>query len=645
MWAAALLCVAVAVAACSGGSKNRAPTATPSASTAAAATAAPSNATPSPQPAVDLASQIGVRADLPVADAIDLAARYRTTPGRVAPTKPFAGEANIGDTRSFFVANLGGGALSHLTPPVINNISATLRAKSEHAYFYEDDALNADASAVQAAADEFESTTWPTVTAIFGQPAIPGVDGDPRIIVLQADLGGAVGGYYSGDDIYPRAVRQLSNEAEMVYMDRTLKPGGAAFNVVLAHEFQHLIQAHSAPREEAWADEGLSEDSSMLVGGAVSSIKSFASKPETQLNAWDSVGSGAHYGAGAAFFRYVASRFGGDASLGAIAKQPRAGTAGVDQFLSSVGQTLGFRDVFADWTAANILNRDDGPYGNPGRGIDIRIDAELHAGGPVDGSAHPFGTDYYAMPGLDGGDYVLRFHGQPTVPVLPPPALDEGPVLWSNAQDDIDTTLTYVADLTNAANPTLTFRSWYEIERWYDWGYVSVSTDGGATWQALAGAHTSTDDPAKQAFGPGYSGASGDGAGGAWIDEAIPLAPFAGKNVLLRFEYVTDGGTHGEGWAIRNVDLADGSAHIQLGAPKSDGWVMIDRPLPQTYIARLIETKSDGGFAVLDIPLDTANAGELRFSSAGVTDAVLAIAGSAEGTNLLAPYTIELARP
>ena len=112
MWAAALLCVAVAVAACSGGSKNRAPTGTPSASTAAAATTAPSTATPSPQPAVDLASQIGVRADLPVADAIDLAARYRTTPGRIAPTKPFAGEANIGDTRSFFVANLGGGALS-----------------------------------------------------------------------------------------------------------------------------------------------------------------------------------------------------------------------------------------------------------------------------------------------------------------------------------------------------------------------------------------------------------------------------------------------------------------------------------------------------------------------------------------------------
>ena len=644
MWAAALLCVAFLVASC-GGSKKPARASVTAASTTFVGASATPSATPAPQPSVDLASQIGERADLPVADAIDLAVRYRTAQGRLAPAKPFAGEGNVGDARTFFVANLGGGALSHLTPPVINNISATLRAKSEHAYFYEDDALNADASAVQAAADQFEATTWPTVTAVFGQPAIPGVDGDPRIVVLQADLGGAVGGYYTGDDIYPRSVRPLSNEAEMVYMDRTLKPGGAAFNVVLAHELQHLIQANNAPREEAWVNEGLSEDSSMLVGGAASSIKSFASTPETQLNAWSSVRSGAHYGAGAAFFRYIASRFGGDAALGAIARQPRAGAAGVDQFLSSVGQTVRFRDVFADWIAANILNRDEGPYGNPGRGIDIRIDAEFHAGDPVEGNAHQFGTDYYAMPGLEGGDYVVRFHGAPTAPVLPSPALDEGPVLWSNAQDGVDTTLTYAADLTHATNPTLSFRSWYQIERWYDWGYVSVSTDGGTTWQALAGAHTSTDDPAKQAFGPGYSGTSGAGERGAWMDETIPLAPYAGKNVLLRFEYVADGGTHGEGWAVRDVALSDGGTRIEFGAPKSDGWVNIDRPLAQTYIARLIETKADGGFAVLDIPLDAANAGELRFSSAGVTDAVLAIAGSTEGTNQLAPYTIQLARP
>jgi hypothetical protein len=586
-----------------------------------------------------------VRGDLPLADAIDLAARYRKTPGKAPVSKPFAGDANVGDTRDFFVAKLSGGALAHTTPPDITTITATLRARTEHAYFYEDNALDADPAAVQAAADEFEAATWPKVTGVFGEPAIPGVDGDPRIVVLQADLGGAVGGYYSGDDVYLRAVRPLSNEAEMVYMDRTLKPGGAVFDVVLAHEFQHLIQAHDAPREEAWVNEGLSEDSSMLVGGAASTIKSFAAKPETQLNFWDSLGSGPHYGAGAAFLRYLASRFGGDPSLGAIARQPRAGEAGIDQFLASLGQPLRFRDVFADWIAANILNRDDGPYGNPSHAIDIRIDNDLHAGDSVEGKAHQFGTDYYAMPGLDSGGYVLRFHGQTAVPVLPSTALSEGPVIWSNAQDSIDTTLTYEADLTRATNPSLAFKTWFDIERWYDWGYVSVSTDAGATWQALAGTQTSSDDVAKQAFGPGYSGTSGGGEEAAWVDESVPLTPFAGKKILLRFEYVTDGGTHGEGWAIRDVSLADGGARLELGASQNDGWVTVEAPLPQTYVVRLIESKTDGGFAVVDVPLDATGTGEVRFSGAGLSDAVVAIAGSTEGTNQLAPYTVALQRP
>jgi immune inhibitor A len=641
LWTAIFLsCAAITVVSACGGSKSHAAPTPPTAVTDAARSA--ETVTPAP---VDLASQIGVRADLPVADAIDLAARYGTTLGRAPDAKPFASEANVGDTRRFFVARLTGETLAQRAPPAIAEITATLGAKSAHAYFYEDDVLDVPAADVQAAADEFEASTWPTVTGIFGEPAIPGVDGDPRIIVLQADLGGAVGGYYTGDDKYLRAVRALSNEAEMVYMDRTLKPGGAAFNVVLAHEFQHLINAHTAPLEEAWVNEGLSEDSSMLVGGAVSTIKTFASTPETQLNAWDSQGTGAHYGASAAFLRYVASRFGGDPALGVIGKEQGAGAAGVDQFLASAGTPLRFRDVFADWIAANILNRDDGPYGNPGHAIDIRIDNELHAGDSVDGKAHQFGADYLAMPGLDGGDYVLRFRGVTSVPVLPPAAVADGPVLWSNAQDGIDTTLTYAADLRNTANPTVAFKTWFDIERWFDWGYVAASTDGGATWQALAGSLTSADDPARQAFGQGYTGMSGGGTAAAWADETIPLSAFAGKQILLRFEYVTDGSTHGEGWAIRDLKLADGSAPLSVGAPEERGWVNIDASLAQTYIVRLIETKADGGFVVIDVPLDASSGGELRFNSTGVSDAVVAIAGSTEGTNQLAPYTIELQRP
>ena len=567
------------------------------------------------------------------------------TAQRAPPSKPFAGEANVGDRRQFTVVMLTSGALASRTPPDVLTIDATLMAKSAHAYFFEDDALQADPSAVQAAANMFEASTWPTVTGVFGLPAIPGVDGDPRIIVLQSSLGGA-GGYFSSDDVYLKAIRPLSNEAEMVYMDRTLRPGSAGFNVVLAHEVQHLIHQQNDATEESWTNEGLSETASGLVGGAVSSVNSFGARPDTQLNDWDVNGSTAHYGAGAAFYRYLASRFGGDPSLGAVAKEQRDGEAGVEDFLASVGSSLRFRDVFADWIAANYLNEDSGPYGNPKQPVELHIANDLPLGDPpTGGEAHQFGTDYYGLSGLGAGNVTLSFKGQTETNVLSTTAPDGRPFLWGNAKESIDTTLTREVDLTGVADPVLTFRTWYDIERWYDWGYVSVSTDGGATWTALAGNHTTTDDPVHAAYGPGYSGVSGGGAEASWVDERVSMAPYAGKKVLLRFEYVTDGGTHREGWAIQNIRIdAIGFSDPDGTDPgwTSAGWVRIDRTLPQTYVVRLIEKMADGTSHVLDVPLDAAQRGELQFSGTGIEDAVVAVAGTTEGTNQAAPYTVQL---
>ena len=631
--------MALVAAACSGGSGRSTPSAAPSAvATAAAPAATPGTRT--------LAQQIGVRGNLPVDDPIDLAVRYGRTATRAATSKPFAGVPAAGSSREFTVVKLTGSALQGDAPPQVSTVTATLMARSTHAYFYEESSLDVGSAAVQQAADKFESTVWPKVTSVFGEPLSPGVDGDPRIIILQADLGGAAGGYYSNDDAYLKSARPLSNEAEMVYMDRSLKVGGDAFNVVLAHEFQHLIHNRNDAAEEAWVNEGLSEDASGLAGGAVSSINSFASQPQTQLNDWES-GSLAHYGASAAFFRYLASRFGGDASLGAIAREPGHGEAGVDEFLASQGTPLRFRDVFADWMAANVLNLQSGPYGNPSWPVKVSITRDLGVASPLQGLAHQFGTDYFSVGGLDGGNFLLTFNGPPHVDVLPTQPPEGNAVLWGNAEDNIDTTLTRDVDLTSATAPVLTFKTWFDIERWYDWGYVSISTDGGATWQALAGQQTSSDDPAKSAYGPGYTGTSGAGGTSSWVDERVSLAAYAGKKVQLRFEYVTDQSTHGAGWAIDAVAIEGTSFHdATLTDPgwRSSGWVRIDQQLPQTYAVRLIEMKAGGDPAVLDVPVDASGHGELRFSGAGVDSATLAVAGTTEGTSQKAAYTLDLER-
>ncbi|MBI2723794.1 MAG: immune inhibitor A [Chloroflexi bacterium] len=645
--APAVVFIVALLSACSGSSSSdKTPAASPGAQPTASLSAAPRTAAPTAGP--PLAAQIGARADLPPTDPIDLAARYGKTSGRVPTSKPFAGVPAVGDRRDFFVTKITDSALAGLTPPETVTVSAILLAVSEHAYFYEDVAAGADPSAVRSAADMFEATVWPDITSVFGTPPSPGVDGDPRFIVLQADLGGAAGGYFSGDDLYLRSVRPYSNEAEMVYIDRTLKAGGAGFNVVLAHEFQHLIHAGNDPDEDSWVNEGISEAASGLAGGALTSVKSFEARPETQLNNWES-GSTAQYGAGAAFFRYVASRFGGDAALGALTRQPADGEAGVDQFLAGVGSPLRFRDVFADWIAANVLNREAGPYANPGAPLDVRINNSLGVGAPADGTANQFGSDYYALDGLDaGGEFELRFSGRPAVRVLPTDPPSGEAMLWGNAGDDIDTRMTRELDLTNAGAPAFTYTTWFDIEPYYDWGYVSASTDGGTTWQALAGQQTTAGDPVKTALGAGVTGRSGGGTDAStWVRERIDLSPYAGRKILLRLEYVTDGGTHGEGWAVAGAAIEDGAARTALDDTgwRFEGWVRVAAPLPQTYIVRLLVERSDGSAEVRDIPLDADQRGALRFDASGVRTATLVVAGATEGTNEGAPYTIELRRP
>jgi hypothetical protein len=150
----------------------------------------------------------------------------------------------------------------------------------------------------------------------------------------------------------------------------------------------------------------------------------------------------------------------------------------------------------------------------------------------------------------------------------------------------------------------------------------------------------------RAAYGPGYNGTSGGGEQPAWVDERVDLTPYAGKAVLLRFEYVTDGAYHGAGWAVRDVAITPGPGLTPPGGSiETDGWINVDRPLTQTYAVRLIERRADGTSAVLDLRLDASNSGELRVDTTGLDDRVIAVAGTTEGTDQLAPYTIELTRP
>ncbi|MDZ4278296.1 MAG: hypothetical protein U1B78_04075, partial [Dehalococcoidia bacterium] len=247
-------------------------------------------------------------------------------------------------------------------PPERRTASATLRAVSDHGYFFVEQGADVSDDAVDAAMRAFEDDVWPTVTGAFGEPPAPGVDGDPRLALLHANLGTQVGGYVTDEDAYPTSVVPTSNQREMVYLDVGITPGSDGYARVLAHELQHVIQRGHDVDEEAWVNEGLSEVAARLVSNDQAFFDTFLERPDTQLNAWAQIqSSGAHYGASSLFFDYLFEQTDGDVL--ALTSEPASGVEGVRAFLEATGEPRSFAELVADWTVANLIDEPGGPYG------------------------------------------------------------------------------------------------------------------------------------------------------------------------------------------------------------------------------------------------------------------------------------------
>ena len=571
-------------------------------------------------------------------DLVDLAIRLRgaVAPPRAVQLPPLA----VGDVQQFNVVDLPSDADQ---PPLTRSISATVRAVSDHAYFLLQDGGDDVADAeVQDAVRAFEETIWPAVTEVFGAPATPGVDGDPRVIVLHAGLSSGIGGYVNGDDAYPRELVSHSNQREMAYINLSVRPlGSEGYQHIVAHELQHLVhQAHDGSTE-TWINEGLSEVAGDLVSGPTS-YESLQDNPDIQLNAWDD--DNAHYGASALFFDYLLGQTGGDA--GRLAREPGYGTEAVRAFLRDIGTTRTFEQFVADGAVASLLDEPQGPYGYPDRDVGPP-DTDQVSTGPADGDVHQFAADYLELDaGSFSGPVSITFAGDTQAPALAGQRPATGAFWWSGRGDDIDGTLTRELDLTGVTKATLTFRTWFDTERWFDFGYAEVSRDGGKTWDVLAGGQTTTDDPLGVTYGPGYSGRSGGGDEAAWVSERIDLSAYAGERVLLRFELVNDDSTNGSGWAIDDIAVpeigfSDG-AERDAGGWLRQGFRILSRELPQRFALRLVTMGATP--QVQEITLDDQNRATIDLAGLGADypKAVIVVLGVTDGTTERAGYRYDV---
>ena len=507
-----------------------------------------------------------------------------------------------------------------------------------NAYWFVEDGVDVDNNAIQESAEVFENSTYPKITGAFGAEWKPGVDGDPHLFILNASLN-LVGGYYSPADEYPREVRPVSNEIEAVYINvRYISPGTAIYNQVLAHELQHAIHWNADPTEETWVNEGLSELAVTLAGYEEVSIREFLRAGPTSLTIWPAgdVGGAANYGAASLFAHYFTEHYADRDDLRPLLTQQEDGIEGIDNYLESVGQPVNFEDIFRDWGVANVLDEPAGIFGYEGLEVAVPVFRRLKSGGELASSIPQYSTSYVRLTDLNSAA-LLSFQGEDSAALLPV-EVGQG-CWWSNSGDSIDSRLIARADLRQWKEPRLDYQVWYSIEEDWDYVYLEISVDGGSTWQILETAHTSSSNPLASAFGPGYTGSSEE-----WAQESVSLQDWAGREVMLRLQYVTDAAINDHGLCVRDAALAGESGRTEPLDWVPDGFAWTNNTVRQAYNVQVIyEGRNGSSNRVERMQLDTNNSGEMAITP-GSTDGrvIVAVQAMAPSTRMPAAYTLRL---
>ena len=545
----------------------------------------------------------------PDRDLTELAVRLRGVKLH-GPTPDPVGPMTVGAQEDFWITNLDNGTA--------RGITATLSHVSDHAYWFIDDATPVDRKALSIVAARYESEVRPAVVRTFGDIANPGIDGDPRLVVLHTQLDGAAG-YFGSKDSFPQEVHPHSNEREIIYLDtRLLARETDGYMGVLAHELQHAVHFNQDIGEESWVNEGLAEVSTAVAGYEIQSPPAFVRRPHTQLNYWPAGPHSKipHYGGSALFFSYLSQRVGGTASLIDLVTEPLDGIPGVQSFLE--GHGLSWPEVFSDWVVANYLDADDERFGYLDREIQVGPVRTITPGAGQRDRLPQFSARYYRVDTTSQGGSIT-FDGDTEVRQVGVDCAVAPTCWWSGRGDGIDSKLTGELDLTGLDNATLQFKVWYEIEDGWDYGYVQASDDGGKTWHILEGLQTTTKNPSGNGYGPGYTGASR-----GWKQESIDLSQFAGGRVLIRFEYVTDDAVYLDGMLIDDITVPELDSRVGSGW-NAQGFGLAGPKLAQTFVVQVVRTTPDGRFTVSRIPLDGGNSGSFELNGLGDGGATVVI--------------------
>ncbi len=593
---------------------------------------------------------------IPVNDPIDLAHRLAHQDIPRVTAAPPASFYQVGAQQSFWI---GDGEVKNF------RVQATLRYVTDHAYFWIEDNVAYHPRDLAALADTFEKHIYPTDRSFFGSEWIPGIDGDPHIYILYAKgLGEGIAGYFSSADEYPPVVNRYSNGHEMFMINADNSPLEDEYTYgVLAHELQHMIHWYQDRNEANWLTEGFSELAALLnnyYSGGFDAL--YTSQPDLQLNDWPDDAkedTTPHYGAGFLFLTYFLDRFGETATKLLVANQDND-LKSIDSTLQAIkavdpltGKPVTADSFFMDWAVTNYLmdpHVADGRYAYTRyRGAPRAEPTESFYSCPVPSNTrdvHQYGVDYIRF--TCHGSYTLHFEGSIQTPLLPQDPHSGSYAMWANKNDESDTTLTRTFDLTAYSAPlSLDYWTWFDLEDGWDYVYLEASTDG-VNWQIINTPSGTSSDPQGNNYGWGYTGSSGGNQSPVWIREKVDISQYAGKNLTLRFEYVTDSNVTGEGFLLDDLSIPEIGYFTDFESDnlgwQADGWARIQNVLPQNYGLVLISLGDNT--TVQPITLNSDISADIPFTIGdGVDSVVLVVSGTTRFTRQLAPYRFTVTQP
>jgi immune inhibitor A len=597
-----------------------------------------------------VSSTLSVLPPAPLRNLSDL--RRRIKPVAPVPPLPTAGPPRddpIGTEHDFRVWSPSAAPEGvHLT------VRARLVAKTDHANWYVQDGLDLSSVALREGTDFFDQNSFPIVHQLLGWEIPLGIDNDPRVTILLGHLRlwNQAATEINFNDLWPRSIVPESNERKMIYANLdNAQLGTTELGAELGSSLAWLAWETSQPGQDFWVKgsaSGLAYQS--IIGTSddaytANEIGSFRLQPQTELNASrpelsDEVANSA---ARDLFARYVAGRFGGMSAFTSIFASSERGIAAFDRLFHSSTPPSTFDDVFADWVAANFLSNPTLAGGRFGYPSNLQVNPQVLPGPTLQASlpdrATQFGASYYRIqPTVPA---TLSFTGDPTVRLIGADSHSGGLEWWSNRGGEIDSRVTRTVDLRSVHAATLRFWAWYQTVKDFDYAYVEVSADGGATWQTISATDTTRGNPYGLNLGNGFTGTSGS-ALPQWKLETADLTPYAGREIRLRFEYVTYPAWTEDGFAIDGVEIPEIGF---LDSTTSDngwtaeGFIRTDNTALQPWLVEVLS--HDPAQPVRRMTIGPDGTGSLPLEAG--QSVVIAVAGLSPDSTQTAQFQLRLA--